>query len=80
MDQFVEIVFGTNFPKLLMMAEIKEPKCLGIFWFLNIGCVGNHLGTWLNIDCEINWIEFESDIKSPNCQETLKHVNWVWFW
>ena len=25
LDQFVEIVFGTNFPKLLMMAEIKEP-------------------------------------------------------
>ena len=25
LDQFVEIVFETNFPKLLMMAEIKEP-------------------------------------------------------
>ena len=51
------------------------------FWFLTIGSVGNHSGWWFNDDYGINWIEFDSDVKSPNCQVCHKAWNWVkWNW
>ena len=51
------------------------------FWFLTIGSVGNHSGWWFNVDCGINWIEFDLDEKSPNCQVCHETWNWVkWNW
>ena len=51
------------------------------FWFLTIGSVGNHSGWWFNVDCGINWIEFDLDEKSPNCQVCHETLNWEkWNW
>ena len=78
LDQFHENVIGSFFPNFLMVAEFDKPKLSWNFDFLFIRWIGNHLGIWFNVDCVIDWIEFESDIKSPNCQD-FEAWKWVWF-
>ena len=78
LDQFHENVIGSFFPKLNVLAECLSPIKSLNFDFLDIGCVGNHSSIWFNVDCVIDWIEFESDIKSPNCRD-FEAWNWVWF-
>ena len=63
LDQFVEIVFGTNFPKLLMLAEIKDPNILVNFLFVwsldDLKQVGN-------VELKFDWIEFWFGTIFPN--------------
>ena len=63
LDQFVEIVFGTNFPKLLMLAQIKDPNILVNFLFVwsldDLKQVGN-------VELKFDWIEFWFGTIFPN--------------
>ena len=63
LDQFVENEFGTIFPKLLMLAEIKDPNILVNFLFVwsldDLKQVGN-------VELKFDWIEFWFGTIFPN--------------
>ena len=74
LDQFVEIVFGTNFPKLLMLAQIKDPNILVNF------CLFDHWMTW-NKWVMLNWslIGLNFDLEQfSQIKVGLAEFNWIW--
>ena len=74
LDQFEEIVFGTNFPKLLMLAQIKDPNILVNF------CLFDHWMTW-NKWVMLNWslIGLNFDLEQfSQIKVGLAEFNWIW--